>query len=238
VRAVASLLVVLAACVDGASSPDDRADLAPDGGAVGGPCEGYPAGARTGEDLLTLVDKAGDHQLAADFVPPALAGIPSAYRMAGRTGELRAEALAAFVALADAAAAERGPALRVRSGYRSFEDQCATMTFYREANGEAYAARYVAPPGRSEHQLGTAVDVTSVDAGWQAWLADNAARFGFALSYPAGHEDETGYAHEPWHYRYVGVAAAAELVAADLILAAYLARCADPAETALACPRS
>ena len=58
------------------------------------------------------------------------------------------------------------------------------------------------------------------------WLADNAHRFGFVLSYPRGFEDETGYAFEPWHYRYIGVEAAAQLTASEDILETYLRQCA------------
>jgi D-alanyl-D-alanine carboxypeptidase len=37
-----------------------------------------------------------------------------------------------------------------------------------------------------------------------AWLMANCYRFGFVLSYPRGFEDVTGYAFEPWHFRFVG----------------------------------
>ena len=36
------------------------------------------------------------------------------------------------------------------------------------------------------------------------WLAENAAQYGFRLSYPKGKERETGYVHEGWHWRYWG----------------------------------
>ena len=36
------------------------------------------------------------------------------------------------------------------------------------------------------------------------WLAKNAYKYGFILRYPKGKEKTTGYAYEPWHYRYVG----------------------------------
>ena len=41
------------------------------------------------------------------------------------------------------------------------------------------------------------------------WLAQHAAEYGFALSYPADGERVTGYISEPWHYRYIGLEAAA-----------------------------
>ena len=41
-----------------------------------------------------------------------------------------------------------------------------------------------------------------------AWLLENSWRFGFILRFPEGKEELTGYQFEPWHYRYVGRAAA------------------------------
>ena len=142
--------------------------------------------------------------------------------LSGRTGTLRAAAVAAFVEMADAAKLEARIKLRARSPYRSFVDQCVTMNYHRRVNGETYAMTYVAPPGRSQHQLGTAVDVTSVNAGWQTWLATHATRFGFVLADPEHEERITGYNFEPWHYRFIGKAAAAELVASGLILEAMI----------------
>jgi D-alanyl-D-alanine carboxypeptidase len=55
-----------------------------------------------------------------------------------------------------------------------------------------------------------------------AWLQENAAQFGFILRYPKEKEDITGYTYEPWHYRFVGRAAALEIKAADLTLEEYL----------------
>jgi D-alanyl-D-alanine carboxypeptidase len=66
----------------------------------------------------------------------------------------------------------------------------------------------IAAPGYSEHHTGCAVDIVSVDVpgieeafeGTVAftWLTANAARFGFAMSYPRGNAD--GYVYEPWHW--------------------------------------
>jgi LAS superfamily LD-carboxypeptidase LdcB len=37
------------------------------------------------------------------------------------------------------------------------------------------------------------------------WIAKNAHKFGFIMRYPKGKTDITGYNHEPWHFRYIGV---------------------------------
>ena len=42
------------------------------------------------------------------------------------------------------------------------------------------------------------------ETGGGRWILDNAARFGFSLSYPEGLSAVTGYGSEPWHYRYLG----------------------------------
>ncbi len=94
------------------------------------------------------------------------------------------------------------------------------------------AAKEVAIPGTSEHQLGLAVDIVDTRS-WdlepiqaqlpaQQWLMENSWRFGFVLRYPADKTDVTGIIYEPWHYRYVGKELASELFASGLTLEEYL----------------
>ncbi len=54
------------------------------------------------------------------------------------------------------------------------------------------------------------------------WLAANAWRYGFVMSYPEGEDARSCYHHEPWHYRYVGRDVAAAVHAAGVPLRAYL----------------
>ena len=95
------------------------------------------------------------------------------------------------------------------------------------------AAKEVAVPGTSEHQLGLAVDIVDT-RDWsleniqaelpaQQWLMANSWRYGFILRYPADKADVTGIIYEPWHYRYVGKDLAAYLYENDLTLEEYLA---------------
>ena len=93
-----------------------------------------------------------------------------------------------------------------------------------------------ATPGHhSQHQLGTAVDFTNAEAGyevWQAfgsttastWLREHAPEHGFVLAYPNGKETQTGYRWEPRHYRYVGVENAQRLQDSGLSLQEFLER--------------
>ena len=94
------------------------------------------------------------------------------------------------------------------------------------------AARSVAVPGTSEHQLALAVDIidyfyTNLDegqerTGTQKWLMENCGNYGFILRYPNGTTDITGIIYEPWHYRYVGKAAAREIGQLGVTLEEYL----------------
>ena len=54
------------------------------------------------------------------------------------------------------------------------------------------------------------------------WLAQNCATYGFIIRFPQGKEGLTGYTYEPWHVRYVGVAAAQQIKAQGLSLEEYL----------------
>jgi len=50
------------------------------------------------------------------------------------------------------------------------------------------------------------------------WMAENCARFGFILRYPADKEDITEINYEPWHLRYVGVEVATYIMDNGLCL--------------------
>ena len=100
-----------------------------------------------------------------------------------------------------AAAREAGHTARVSSAFRSYEDQAR---LFRGMKQIGRAAR----PGHSEHQLGTAVDLRLPTSAAIGWLAEHAASYGFALSYPEGKQRITGYRPEPWHLRFVGAALA------------------------------
>ena len=122
----------------------------------------------------------------------------------------------------------------VREGYRTYEDQQEIMDTriqrhlaegYSQEGAVEMAEKYVAVPGTSEHQLGLAVDINAADGnedGIYQWLNENAYQYGFILRYPDGGESITGYDYEPWHYRYVGKEAAAEIYQKGLTLEEYL----------------
>lgn len=162
--------------------------------------------------MLRRVDKV--RALPDAYAPSDLVGLDGTGLSVSRAGHrLRRPAYLALKAM-DAAARADGVTLLVSSAYRSYEYQAGVWDRGVKAEGEAATAASIAPPGRSQHQLGMAVDFGSIDdsfAGTRAsrWLVANAGRYGFSLSYPKGFEPVTGYKWESWHYRYIGVAACA-----------------------------
>ena len=138
-------------------------------------------------------------------------------------------------------AEEDGVKLYICSPYRDFERQeelfNKKMKSYLKKGyefDEAYdlASQTVAIPGSSEHQAGLAFDFitenyTVLEAGFAdtdagKWLKENAADYGFILRYPADKEEITEIEFEPWHYRYVGEAAAHEIMDRGLCLEEYV----------------
>ena len=137
--------------------------------------------------------------------------LPAAYTPADLQGQgksaVRKSTYDAFNKMARAAKKD-GIKLFILSGFRSYTRQEYLFNRSMQTKGLAHAEKYVARPGASQHQLGTAVDINSVDASFEntkeyAWLTKNAGAFGFSLSFPKGQEEKTGYAFEPWHYRYI-----------------------------------
>ncbi|WP_019403037.1 MULTISPECIES: M15 family metallopeptidase [unclassified Chelatococcus] len=91
--------------------------------------------------------------------------------------------------------------LRINSGYRSPERQAQLFDQALAKYGSEQAARkWVAPPGRSRHNFGMAVDLgygqkgTPIYDEVRQWVHQNANRFG--LHFPM--------AHEPWHVEPIG----------------------------------
>jgi hypothetical protein len=79
------------------------------------------------------------------------------------------------------AAAAAGHSLIITSAFRSDAEQARLFAAHPDP-------KWVAPPGRSLHRLGTELDLGPPSA-W-GWLAANAARFHFVRR----------YSWEPWHY--------------------------------------
>jgi hypothetical protein len=125
----------------------------------------------------------------AQLAPPAAIAAPGAGQgeypgpYAYRQGKpMRPDTAQAFDRLSEAAAAD-GIALIVVSGYRSNAEQA--ILFARHPD-----PKWVAPPGKSLHRLGTELDLGPTSA--YSWLYANAPRFHFVKR----------YSWEPWHFGY------------------------------------
>ena len=138
------------------------------------------------------------------------------------------------------AAAKDGVQLYICSPYRDLDKQEQLFEKkvrfyikqgYNEADSYELASQTVAIPGTSEHQAGLAFDFImedyqQLDEGFEntaggRWLKENAADYGFILRYPKGKEDITKIIYEPWHYRFVGVDAAKEIMSRGITLEEY-----------------
>jgi len=127
----------------------------------------------------------------AELAPPMELGLPEGADggeysgpLAYRQGKpMRPDVALAFDRLEKDARAD-GVALIVVSGYRSNAEQARLFAAHPDP-------KWVAPPGRSLHRLGTELDLGPPAA--YGWLAANAPRHGFRKR----------YAWEPWHFGYV-----------------------------------
>lgn len=132
-----------------------------------------------------------------------------------------------------------GVNLWISSGYRSVSRQA--MLFDRqvekqkskskskinEEDAQVMAAKVVAKPATSEHNIGLAVDFNGVkDDFYQTkeykWLMDNAHKYGFIERYQEKWKNKTGVIYEPWHFRYVGIDNAKSIKESGLCLEDYV----------------
>ena len=186
---------------------------------------GFDKSARSIDDPTSIwfvVNKTRPIPNASTYIPPDLvdlrADIPNPYGY-----PLRQEAADALASMADAATAEIGQQLVAQSGYRAYDIQEIVSNRYVAQLGVAGADLTSARPGYSEHQTGMAIDILATGSGCSLdgpcfgettagqWLAANAYRFGYLLSYPADKTAVTGYEYEPWHFRYIGVDLATQM---------------------------
>lgn len=191
--------------------------------------------------MLTLVN--GSTPLAEGYVPE-LATIDAAGH------QLDTRAAPALREMLDAMK-QQGLSPLVCSAYRTWDKQQSLFDKQlgkQKAKGltgdEAVAAAgtIVAYPGTSEHQLGLAADIVALD--YQVlddkqqetpeaqWLLAHCAEYGFILRYPPEKSDQTGVIYEPWHYRYVGVAAARAIMEQGVCLEEYLEKMDGSVKTA------
>ena len=176
--------------------------------------------------MLTLVNS--DHPLPEDYEVTDLVEVRGGQKVDRRI-------YPALQAMFDAARAA-GLSVVVRSGYRTRKQQeTLLVNRYKEYRNKGYsdqeareaALSWVAYPGTSEHEAGLGLDINAGSGSSKekvyAWLAKNAWKYGFILRYPNGTSEITGIIYEPWHYRYVGVDAATQIVKLGITFEEYYA---------------
>ena len=191
----------------------------------------YPT-KRNGDDLLVLVNK--QYKLPSSYAPKDLVKASKSGIRRGENYYLRNIVIPDLTRMITDAKLE-GVDLSIVSGYRSYQTQIDTYNYWLKMNNgntnlvDTFSAR----AGHSQHQLGTAIDFSTNEirdklgdefsnTKASKWLSQNAYKYGFVISYPKGYENITGYKHESWHYRYIGVENAQNMINLGKILELYL----------------
>ena len=191
----------------------------------------YPT-KRNGDDLLVLVNK--QYKLPSSYAPKDLVKASKSGIRRGENYYLRSIVIPDLTRMITDAKSE-GVDLSIVSGYRSYQTQIDTYNYWLKMNNgntnlvDTFSAR----AGHSQHQLGTVIDFSTNEIGDKLgdefsntkaskWLSQNAYKYGFVISYPKGYENITGYKHESWHYRYIGLENAQNMINSRKILELYL----------------
>lgn len=163
--------------------------------------------AQTDPELLQKYSKV--FFLNEHYAPPSLSEIDTKYTINGKSLKIHSKMAKHLKNLLVAADKDK-LSLRVASAYRSFDEQQNLKTTYSVTYGAGTANTFSADQGYSEHQLGTTVDfstptIVGTDLAFEQtpefkWLQENAAQYGFTMSYPKGN---SYYVYEPWHWRFV-----------------------------------
>lgn len=176
---------------------------------------------------LTLVNL--QYRLPEDYKPTLKAAVE------GSSVQLD-ERVASFYAEMYAAAKADGCTLTPYSGYRTYARQQENfdrkVAYYvsqglGETEAIAKTQTRILPAGASEHNMGFAMDIVSASADFIStkefsWLSAHAHEYGFILRYPENKTDITSVMYEPWHWRFVGKEAAAEMQKSGQCLEEYL----------------
>ena len=191
------------------------------------------------EEYLILVNTAST--LDATFAPTDLVDVVNTRQDGRETQLLRKCAAKALEALFIEMQAAGYTDVSVMSGYRSYESQDGLHNYYIDEemkadptltreDAKALVLTYSAEAGTSEHQTGLCIDMHNLPSATTefsaeeayTWLTENAWKFGFILRFPEGKTGFTGISFEPWHWRFVGRTAAAEIYSEGICLEEYI----------------
>jgi len=151
----------------------------------------------------------------------------------GNRPRIERETYKAYMGLRDKLIEEDGIYIEIDTALRTVTEQEELIEYLREQYGNEYVNEYAAVPGYSEHHTGLALDIYfdrdktegyDTDAEIWAQIHSRLADYGFILRYTVGNEDITGYSYEPWHIRYVGKEAAAEIAELGITMEEWASR--------------
>ncbi len=164
---------------------------------------------KTDKELLQKYSKV--YFLNEHYIPEKLAEIPKKYLYQEERIQHIHQNVLSFLETMINDAERDNVSLEIISAYRSFNDQTSLKAGYKVTYGAGTANQFSADQGYSEHQLGTAIDLTTEKLGLSfgtfnktdsyTWMKENAYKYGFIISYPEGN---AYYQFEPWHWRFVG----------------------------------
>ena len=186
---------------------------------------------KTDYPRVLLVNK--DNPIPKDYVPDNMVtpDVDFGRFVAEENRQMIPEAASALEDMFNAAESE-GIKLAGVSAYRSYDTQKKIYTNNVATKGLAYSSVYSAEPGKSEHQTGMAIDISTPGLGYQLWTSfattkegqwvnEHCHEYGYIVRYQDDKTEITGYAYEPWHIRYVGVEVAGILTERGITLEEY-----------------
>lgn len=128
--------------------------------------------------------------------------------LVGRMQSLAPQTASKWAEMVGAASAD-GVILLIVSGFRGIDYQARLIR--KKINAGQLVSdilRVSAAPGYSEHHTGRAVDIATPgsrplteefeDSDAFRWLVNNAASYGFSMTYPR--DNVFGFIYEPWHW--------------------------------------
>lgn len=160
-----------------------------------------------GDDLLAIVNRSPQGQLAPDYAPSDMVDIRNGKAATAaeceKTHCLRKDAAAALDELM-AEMKKQGFPGKVESAFRSYGFQCGTFNNWASRSTFCEATEQSALPGHSQHQLGTTLDLFTEE--WAKdergvfregfgctpagrWLREHAGDYGFVMPYPIHPDD-------------------------------------------------
>ena len=149
----------------------------------------------------------GNRQFPTSRNLDELKQIPREYTHEESEIYILAEAYPSMMAMLEQARQD-GIDLKAESAYRSMSYQARIfMRMIKRGRTFDDIVRYVAPPGYSQHMLGTAIDF--YPSNWEfaetaqyRWLQENGAQFGFEETYSRNNRYRMPW--EAWHWNYIG----------------------------------